>query len=218
MTRPSPLGLSAAVVLFMSVVVPSSPAAPPPDRPWIDQVERDRDRGAGRIVDEQTWETRRLQEDRDVRLGRLRPRREFDRLDEERDRRLQLDARARGEPGLVLAPVGGGGSVILSRPPEAPGAVMSPMASQAAADERALAGAKDKLDHALRAVDVAEQRAVRTLRRRLTREGRLGEFEAQAVPVRQQYQRLRAGHQADYDNIRSRILGRSPSTEAPTAH
>jgi hypothetical protein len=219
MTRPFPVALAPAVVLFIWLTVPSSsPAAPPPDRPWIDQVERDRDRGAGRIVDEQTWETQRIQEDRDVRLGRLRPRREFDRLDEERDRRLQLDARARGEPGVVLGPTGGRGSVILGRPPEAPGAVVSPMASQAAADERALAEAKDKLDYSLRAVDVAEQRALRTLRRRLTREGRRGEFEAQAGPVREQYQRLRAGHQADYENTRSRILGRPPSTDAPAGH
>jgi hypothetical protein len=195
-----------------------SRAAPPPDRPWIDQVERDRDRGAGRIVDEQTWETRRLQEDRDVRLGRLRGRREFERLDEERDRRLQMDAAARGGPRPVLESGRNNGSVILSRPAEAPAAVMSPMASQAAADERALAAAKDKLDYSLRATNVAEQRELRMLRRRLTREGRPGEFEAQAAPVREQYDRLRAGHQADYDNTRARILGRPAPSPATGGH
>jgi hypothetical protein len=190
-----------------STLGPSAPsrAAPPPDRPWIVRVERDRDRGAGRIVDEQTWETGRMAEDRDVRLGRLR---EFERLDEERDRRLQLDAAARGGPGPVLEAGRNSGSVVLSRPAAAPGAVMSPVASQAAADERALAQAKEKLDYALRATNVAEQRELRMLRRRLTREGRPGDFGARAAPVRDQYERLRAGHQADYDNTRARILGR----------
>ena len=198
----------AAGILFTCLPAAPAPAAPPPDRPWIDQVERDRDRGAGRIVDEQAWETQRMAEDRDVRLGRLRQQREFDRLGEERDRRLQLDARARGGPGPVLEPARNDGSVILGEPPGAPGAVMSPMASQAAADEQALSRAKEKLDTSLRAVNVAEQRTLRTLRRRLTREGRPGEFESRSASVREQYERLRAGHQADYDHTRARILGR----------
>ena len=198
-----------SAIPILGLLLPvTSIAAAPPDRPWIDHVERDRDRGAGRIVDEQTWETQRLQEDRDVRLRRLRPRREFDRLDEERDRRLQIDARARGGPGPVLEPGRADGSVILSEPPSAGGAVMSPMAAQAAADERALGAARETLDRSLRGVNVAEQRALRTLRRRLNREGKAGEFEAQAGPVRDRFERLREGHRQDYDRTRTRILGR----------
>src|SRR5690349_11806158 len=104
------------VVSFVALLGASAAllsAAERAERPWIDQVERDRDRGAGRIVDEPAWETSRIQEDRDVRLGRLEPRRDFDRFDEERDRRLRLDARSRAAaPSGVRAD----GSVILSQP------------------------------------------------------------------------------------------------------
>ena len=85
---------------------------------------------------------------------------------------------------------------------------MSAMALQAAADERALGAAKDKLDRSLRGVNVAEQRSLRNLRRRLNREGRPAEFERLATPVREQHERLRAGHRGDYERVRSRILGR----------
>ena len=214
--------LLAAVLSVATLLVAAADALPPADhsdqaphtdhgqRPWVDQVEHDRDRGAGRIVDEQTWETSRLQEDRDVRLGRLEPRRDFDKFDEERDRRLRLDAAAqRGRP--LTATAGPDGSVILDqRSSASAGVVVSPMAAQAAADEQALADAKDRLDRSLRAVNVAEERSLRMLRRRLTREGKPGEFDQQSVPIRQRHELLRAGHVADYEKVRARILGRQP--------
>src|SRR3954462_5877343 len=40
-------------------------------RPLYEQVERDIDRGTGRIEDEQTYQLRRLQTDRDERIGRI---------------------------------------------------------------------------------------------------------------------------------------------------
>lgn len=184
-----------------------SAAASPPDRPWIEQVERDRDRGDGRVVDRPTWEVRRLREAGDVRLERVRPRREFERLDEERDRRTRLDSLWRGRR---TPPDGerGGQSVILNESPGAAGAVMSAMALQAAADERTLAQAKEDFERSVRAVDVAEQRSLRTLRRRLNRERRGAEFDSEAASVRGRYERLRAAHRANYGRIRSRILGR----------
>lgn len=196
------------VILSNLVVTTAAPAAEPRDRPWIEQVERDRDRGTGRIVSEPAWETDRLRERRDVRLGRLRPRREFEKLDEERDRRLRLDERARHQRRPLLEPDRAYGSTILSEPPGAPGAIMSPMAAQAAADERALSEAKDRLERSLRGVNAAEQRALRSLRRRLNRDDRAGEYEQQSAPVRQRHEQLRAGHRADYERTRSRILGR----------
>src|SRR2546425_9652744 len=83
------------VLLSVAAVSASTGAAEPRGRSWFEQVERDRDRGAGRIVDDATWETQRLEERRDVLLGRLNPRREFDRFYEERDRELQLETNAR---------------------------------------------------------------------------------------------------------------------------
>jgi len=202
-------------LLLLSVLGCSAPAAPvaaaprdePRGRTWFEQVERDRDRGAGRIVDRSAWELQRLGEDRDVRLGRLRPRREFERLDEENDRRHQIDDDAR-RAGRPEGTGPDGGSVILSNPPAAGGAILSPMAAQAAADERTLADAKDRLSRNVRAVNVAEQRALRSLRRRLNREGRAGEFEAQAESVKERHEQLRAGHRGDYERLRARVLGR----------
>ena len=197
------IGRIVACALLTGSCVGADPLArEPAQRPWFEQVERDRDRGAGRIVDEPTWELDRLHDDRTP------GRREFQRINEERDRRLQLDARERQARRGLLDPGRLDGSVILTHPPGAPGVVMSPMASQAAADERALAGAKERLDRSLRAVNAAEQRSLRSLRRRLTREGRAAEFGTLSRPVREQHDRLRAGHRQDYQHVRSRILGR----------
>ena len=194
------------VLLFAPLLVAQNVAAAnAPERTWFEQVERDRDRGAERIEDDARWELRRL---RDYRIP---VRREFERVDEERDRRLRIEARERRADRAERAARDDyrlGESVILSRPPAAGGVVMSPMAAQAAADERALADAKEKLDRSLRGVSAAEQRSLRSLKRRLNREGRGGEFDTLSVPVRQRHERLRAGHRGDYERVRSRILGR----------
>src|SRR5215207_232021 len=105
-------------LLLLSVLGCSAPAAPvaaaprdePRGRTWFEQVERDRDRGAGRIVDRSTWE--------------------LQRLDEERDRRHQIDDAAR-RAGRPEGTGPDGGSAILSNPPAAGGAILSPMAAQA---------------------------------------------------------------------------------------
>ena len=191
-----------------SAALAAAPRDEPRGRTWFEQVERDRDRGAGRVVDRATWELQRLAEDRDVRLKRLRPRREFERLGEENDRRHQIDKLARETERDADAAGRTGGSVILSNPPAAGGANMSPMASQAAADERTLADAADRLSRNPRAVNVAEQRALRSLRRRLNREGRPGDFEAEAGQIRERHEQLRTGHRGDYERLRARVLGR----------
>ena len=122
----------------------------------------------------------------------------------ERSALMRVRAR-RGERSLLEPDAG---SVILGQPPGAPGVVMSPAAAQAAADEQTLGAAREKLDRSLRGVNVAEQRSLRGLRRRLTREGRAGEYEREAAPVRARYEQLRAGHRADYQQTCSRVLGR----------
>ena len=191
--------LFCASVLLLSI---GASAADRDPRPWFEQVERDRDRGAGRVEEQPSCELRRLRD------ARAPARREFERIDEETDRRLRVEARRREAWRTPILDDRSGESVILSRPPGAPGVVMSPMAAQAAADERALAEAKEKLDRSLRAVNAAEQRALRSLRRRLNREGRVAEFESLSGIVRERHERLRAGHRVDYQRTRSRILGR----------
>lgn len=175
--------------------------------PWIERVERDSDRGAGRIVDQGTWELRRMRDDRETRHLRLGSRRNLERSDEERERTRQLDAQLRRE-SAIDEPGRAGRSVILGQSPAAHGVVISPAAAQAAADEQSLAEAKEKLEQALRAVNAAEGRALRLLKRRLNRERRVADFERRSAPVRERHEQLRAGHRADLQRVRSRILGR----------
>ena len=186
----------------------STGAAEPRGRSWFEQVERDRDRGAGRIVDDATWETQRLEERRDVRLGRLTPRREFDRFDEERDRELQLQASARRHergPARGLGVSAADQSAILSRPPTTG---LPTLAGVVARDQRELAEAKQTLERSLRAVDAAEARELRLLRRRLNRDGRSERFDIERGPIEQRFGRLRTGYRQAYDKVRSRITGR----------
>ena len=181
--------------------------AEPAERRWIERIERDSDRGAGRIIDQQTWELRRLRDDREAQRLRLGPRRDLARLEEERERSRQLDAAARRQSDTGSSGRSGR-SVILGEPPEARGTVLSPAAAQAAADERSLAEAKEKFERSLRAVNAAEGRALRSLKRRLNREGRAAEFERRSASVYTRHEQLRAGHRADFQRTRARILGR----------
>ncbi len=65
------------------------PAARP--EPLYPSVEREVDRGSGRIESDAEFESRRAQRKQDERRGVLRERREFERFDEERDRNLRLE-------------------------------------------------------------------------------------------------------------------------------
>ena len=184
-------------------------AAPPSDRPWIDQVQREGDRGAGRIEDRPTWQMRRYQEDRDERFGLLRPRREFELLDEERDRQLRIEAKARRAPRLGEAASGPDrGSILLQQPVPRAGSVgPSPLAVVVAREQRELAEAKATLDRSLRAVDAAEGRDLRALKRRLNREGRADLYDAERQPIERQYESQRAAHRRAFEQVRARIVG-----------
>jgi hypothetical protein len=202
----------AHVTGLASSVTSAAPGSEPRGRSWIDQVGRDRDRGAGRIVDDATWETQRLQERRDVRLGRLRPRRGFERFDEERDRELQIEAAARRNDRAAPRGLGTSdpaASAILSRPPTSGGGAGLPsLAAVVARDQRELAAARETLERSLRGVDAAEARELRLLRRRLNREGRANRYEAEREQVQGRYNGVRADHQREYEKVRSRITGR----------
>jgi hypothetical protein len=89
-----------------------------PARSNYQRVEEAYDRANGRIVDEPTWELRRLQDDRDEQGRPASARRELRRLDEERDRRRLLDRG--GRP----ARVSGRGGVGISELRRAPGGVV----------------------------------------------------------------------------------------------
>jgi hypothetical protein len=202
--------LAVTAILLAHALPVLAIAAQPGERSWMDQVERDRDRGAGRIVDEPTWQVQRQRERADVRLGRLKPRREFERFDEERDRDLQIEAAARhtiADGGATEDP----SAILRQRPIRGGGAGISPLAAVVAREQRELAEAKQTLERSLRAVDVAHSRALRMLRRRLTREGRPEQYDAERPVVDRRFESLRAAHQRVYDQVRSRILGNGAS-------
>ena len=70
----------------------------PPRRnpsPLYPAVERELDRGTGRIESDVEFETRRWQRVQDERLGIVRPERELDRFEEERDRSLRIETQER---------------------------------------------------------------------------------------------------------------------------
>jgi hypothetical protein len=197
------------VVLACAPMIASG--AQPRDRSWMEQVEPERDRGAGRIVDQPTYELDRIRERSDVLAGRIPDRREFERLDEERDRQLRIEAKARQNrpPRLgEAARAPQDGSVIVREPPTQFGSIgPSPLASVVAREQRELAEAKETLDRSLRAADAAESRELRNLKRRLNREGRPDAYDAERGPIERRYENLRAGYRRGYDQIRSRIVG-----------
>jgi hypothetical protein len=196
------------IVLLFGAVPMAAGAAAPRERSWFEQVERDRDRGAGRVVDDATWETQRLQERRDERFGILEPSRGYQRIDEERERELAIERRARREQRQTrgLGTSAADQSAILGQP----SAGLPTMAAVVAQDLRALADAQETLARSLRAVDVAEARELRLLNRRLTRESRPEDDEAREQ-VRQRFEALRARHRAAYEAVRQRIHANSPS-------
>jgi len=200
--------------LTASAAAPAFAADPEPrEKTWFEQVERDRDRGAGRVVDRATWQVQRAEEVRDVRLGRAKARRPFDRFDEDRDRELQIESIARRKDGRPSGGIGAAGSVILNQQGTSGGGAGLPsLAAIVAKDQRDLAEAKEMLDRSLRAVDAAEARELRLLRRRLTREGKAEDYNAERRPVEQRFDRLRAKHQQAYETIQRRILGSTPSS------
>jgi hypothetical protein len=200
---------------FAAATVARAADPEPRQRTWTEQVERDRDRGAGRVVDDATWQAQRFEERRDVRLGRAQPRGAFDRFDEDRDRELQIEANTRRQRQPSHG-IGSTGSAILNQPPLSGGGAGPPtLAAIVAKDQRELAEAKQMLDRSLRAVDAAEARELRLLRRRLTREGKPEQFDVERKPIQQRYERLRAEQRQVFESVRDRIRGKATPTSQP---
>jgi hypothetical protein len=207
------------LALAWFAAVAAAERAEPRDGSWIHQVERERDRGAGRIVDQPTYDLERVRERADVVAGRVPGRREFERLDEERDRQLRIEQKAReGRPprlGEAARPPRDG-SVVLREQPTRSGPIgPSPLAAVVAREQRELAEARQTLERSTRAADAAESRDLRALRRRLNLEGRPEAYDAERRPIEQHYDELRAGYQRAYDQVRSRIVGRSRAGQNP---
>jgi hypothetical protein len=173
----------------------------------MEAVEAARDRGAGRIVDEDTWTLDRIDADQERRYV---PGRESALFDQERDRQLRIDQRDRRIRGHVMtledqtdlgiAP----GDIVRS----SDGA--SPLSMQLYDDDRTLAAADSDLSRSLKQLDDAEARELKSLREKLDREGRGGDWDEQSARIRRDYATWRTQAEADRDRLRSRVLGAKP--------
>jgi hypothetical protein len=183
-------------------------------------VEAARDRGAGRIVDENTWSIDRMEAYRD---GRYVPGKDFQLLDQEHDRALRVqasEASRRRAAARSRQPVDPAGAVDLGIVPGdlvRPGSGgLSPLAAQLYEDERTLEGADAALARLLKQLDDAETRELQSLRGRLEKEGRSGEFDARATKIRADYSKWRARARADRGAERAGTLGSAPATRPAT--
>ena len=141
-----------------------------------------------------------------MRLARLKPRREFQRFDEQRDRELQIEAKARRPRAGEEEPANEQSAILRQR--QIRGAAgPSPLAVVVAREQRELAEAKQTLQRSLRAVDAAEARELRLLRRRLTREGRPQQYDAERQAVQTRFESLRSRHRQAYEQVRARLRG-----------
>lgn len=182
----------------------------------MEAVEAARDRGAGRIVDEDTWTLDRMEAYRD---NRYVPGRDFQLLDQERDRALRIDKREANRQRSVarLRPLDPGGAADLGIVPgdlTRPGAGggLSPIAAQVYKDERTLESADAGLARMLKQLDEAEARELQSVRGRLEKEGRAPEFDARAAKIHADYEKWRAQARAERQAERSRVLGTRPTT------
>ena len=201
--RPRSLSLVASILLVSSACL-----ADLPDDRWrydrrdtalqprssarenMEAVERARDRGAGRIVDQQTWELDRV---RDAREGR----REFEVVEEHRDRTLRLERRDREQPRERAARDQVRSDVRREVLPLAPHLD----------DQRALRDAKRAVIRRFNELSAAEAKELAALRKKFSSDkdaARLREAEGAA---RRRYETERERALDDYVRTRDRLLG-----------
>lgn len=183
-------------------------------------VEAARDRGAGRIVDEHTWEIERLEADR---RRRYLPGGEIRRFDEERDRELRIERRERKSAKAEQATKD---EASIVRDTMAARAGLSPLALQVYEDERTLAATRAELRQTITALEVAEARELKRMHAKLKREDRQDEWPAMEKKIRADYARWRQEAEEEHDRVIGRVLGesgreggsgRSPESAPPPA-
>jgi hypothetical protein len=165
-----------------------------------DRLQDSLDRSTGRITDEQLYETQRLERLRDERLQQLAPQREFKRLQEERERRLRIEDRAREGQ---FSPQDVNHELDRREYELYLNAGISPVASQAWADEQALRAAQAQRDTAV-------------LKLNDERNQQLKQNPANADQINAQFQRDIQQARQQYEKARQRILGFPPTTAPST--
>lgn len=176
------------------------PDPPPPRNPILtnpprgpsawERIQDPIDRSTGRITNEPTYQIERLQRERDETYRRTIEQTEFRRFEEERERRLRIDARERVHIGDEQAR-----KRELDRREYELRLNAGYMATgQAAADDRALMLARGRRDEQLVAAQNERAEALRA---------RPGDRER----IEEEYQRRANAIRAEYDKERGRILG-----------
>lgn len=172
---------------------------PPPVSSAYRQVQDAVDRSLGYIPDDQIYELDRIDQNRAERLGLVDPQREFDRLQDERERRLRLEDRAH----MTAQELERARRAELDRREYLRwlSGPSSAVAGQAAADERALDEAKQRRTEATAAAAEEYNVAIKEV---------TGTPDERAAALRQleaQYEAKRQQISKDYDAARARIFG-----------
>jgi hypothetical protein len=197
-----------------SILNPPVSALNPPPRTALDPYPRDPrtwdrlqdsvDRSTGRITDEQLYQIERLSRLRYEREGLITPQREFDRLQEERERRLRIEQQARQDQ-LSEQQIR---NELDRREYElfmSGGRYASPLAGQVIADEQALTKARTERDEQILAANEVRTDALR-------------QNPANAERIESDYQQKARQIRAQFDQVRQRILGfPAPATQPTTA-
>jgi hypothetical protein len=159
-----------------------------------DRLQDSIDRSTGRIVDEQLYQTQRLERLRDERLQHLAPQRE------ERERRLRIEERARQQQ---FNPQDMNHELDRREYELFLNAGVSPVTSQAWADEQALRAAQAQRDTAI-------------LKLNDQRNQQLKQNPADAEQINAQFQKDVQQARNQYEKQRERILGFPPTTAPST--
>jgi hypothetical protein len=196
--------LAVASIVFSAAHLRAAPPEGKPVHSNINEVQNERDRGAGRIVDPQTHELDRLQDNR----------REFEQLNDERDRQLRIEAQQRQQQGGA---------------PPAPGALPGPTTAQSnledvygsdmqvfvAQTDRQLAAARQDYDRALE----MELRNFELALRNASRESDPKKSDALRAAGEQKFNEEKSRIESDFERRKMKILGwptTEPSTTMPT--
>lgn len=188
------------LLVSAATVAQMRPDPPPPKNPILtnpprgpsawERIQDPVDRSTGRITNEPTYQLERMQRERDEAYRRTIPQTEVQRFEEERERRLRIEARER----VQIADDQARKRELDRREYELrlSGGYMA--GGHAAADERALMQAKGRRDEQLIA---AQNERAESLRQKPGDRARIDE----------EYQRRTTTIREEYDRERGRILG-----------
>jgi hypothetical protein len=183
---------------------PRTALDPYPHQPgtW-DRLQDSVDRSTGRIVDEQLYQLDRLARLRYEREGLLRQQSEFDRLQEERERRLRIEQQARqhqlSEQQIRNELDRREYELFVGRD-----GYSTPLTGQTMADEQTLLKAKTTRDEQILAANDARAEALR-------------QNPGNSQRIESDYQQKAQHIRAEYEQVRQRILGFPAPATQPTS-